>query len=585
MMPFTPETTVATAFITVGKEVNLNDTTPYAADFKKRDYNTVADLTSNDKWRALKEADTKIPEKFLSALREQVEGGCSACHREWVRGPNDTQRLFAMKKYWHVDCFRCLTCNKRLSDEYEVKDNDYQFCDKNCAVEKFCQSCQEFIGDEPEASLRKERGGVWHQKHFTCGTCDREVAPQEDFIFHKMKILCEIPCAEKKRGGPSKKNKLKRETEAAEKKKREEEAEAARIAAKKKALAETEARQKEQDRRLKEMEAKRKADAERRKAEAFQKKKEAAEKRKKEQEAKRKADATAQKAAKAKRDKEMAEARKEAEEQRKAEAEQAQKEDKPLEDKPGMPVTVCNRCYTPQYPSMFDDEFPCINCETKLTLSPGAKAERDAAAIKIQSIAKGRAQRRGLEKMRKEAEEAAAEAEAEAKAQHQLSVVCKNCSALLLFPEETAPANFNCEVCQHNQPLDRKEAEERRQAAIKIQALQKGRKDRRKIAAMKAERLKEAEEEEKRALQQYLEDMNGDTLSTGLGQLQAGMPLTVCPNCRQLNPTPMTGNEFQCAHGNCKKQIVMNKNQLEMRDKAAKRINDAKAARAKRMNQ
>ncbi|XP_020818090.1 paxillin homolog 1 [Drosophila serrata] len=117
-------------------------------------------------------------ECYLSKHAEK----CSTC-----RAPIVGRTVVSMGRKWHEKCFRCLSCSKPLlsSSFYEV--NGFLFC-KEHFREQFssrCAGCGEPIGRRAVVVLNTK----WHVECFRCHVCCRRLSGSE-FSVHDGRPLC-----------------------------------------------------------------------------------------------------------------------------------------------------------------------------------------------------------------------------------------------------------------------------------------------------------------------------------------------------------------------------------------------------------
>ncbi|CAF0990800.1 unnamed protein product [Brachionus calyciflorus] len=90
---------------------------------------------------------------------------CAACSN-----PILDKMLTALSKTWHVSCFVCYSCKKRLNDESFLEIKETAYC-KNCYINELapkCVRCNQAITENFISALNS----YWHPDCFVCQECD-----------------------------------------------------------------------------------------------------------------------------------------------------------------------------------------------------------------------------------------------------------------------------------------------------------------------------------------------------------------------------------------------------------------------------
>lgn len=106
---------------------------------------------------------------------------CAAC-RKIITG----KYIRALKKSWHLNCFRCAACGELIADQgfLEKKGSPYHPNCYHLAFSPRCSGCGEPITGKYMRAMNK----LWHPEHFVCSHCSNQIG--EQYYVHKRKPYC-----------------------------------------------------------------------------------------------------------------------------------------------------------------------------------------------------------------------------------------------------------------------------------------------------------------------------------------------------------------------------------------------------------
>nr|AFD29616.1 FHL-1 [Schmidtea mediterranea] len=118
---------------------------------------------------------------------------CTECHTNIK--PNTlcvtNEQTSAVKQFWHLECFKCTSCQELLVDYIYASYNQKLYCIRHYAknIRPRCSECDELI-----FSVEYIRAGdnEFHLNHFACYICDASLSKQS-YLQHKGFATC-IQC-------------------------------------------------------------------------------------------------------------------------------------------------------------------------------------------------------------------------------------------------------------------------------------------------------------------------------------------------------------------------------------------------------
>ncbi|XP_030041763.1 filamin-binding LIM protein 1 [Microcaecilia unicolor] len=121
------------------------------------------------------------------AQNEQVEslaGICAFCHKAIAFHVSAVE---AMRKQYHADCFTCRTCNRQLAGQLYYQKDGRPICDPcyKATLEK-CARCQAVIFEK----IVRAMGSGYHLGCFTCAVCHRRIADESFAVDDQNEVYC-----------------------------------------------------------------------------------------------------------------------------------------------------------------------------------------------------------------------------------------------------------------------------------------------------------------------------------------------------------------------------------------------------------
>uniref|UniRef100_A0A183CYT8 LIM zinc-binding domain-containing protein n=1 Tax=Gongylonema pulchrum TaxID=637853 RepID=A0A183CYT8_9BILA len=131
-----------------------------------------AEMPSNDSRNAVGSNDC---DNAASSNSQEAYGKCRDCGKQLQLGEIAVMTDHGSQDdIWHVNCFKCYTCNQRLVDLlYFYKDGVY-YCGRHFgdSVYPRCSGCDELIFSK-EYTFAEDKS--WHLDHFCCFGCDMQL--------------------------------------------------------------------------------------------------------------------------------------------------------------------------------------------------------------------------------------------------------------------------------------------------------------------------------------------------------------------------------------------------------------------------
>ncbi|KAI9016516.1 hypothetical protein CLU79DRAFT_763022 [Phycomyces nitens] len=114
---------------------------------------------------------------------------CHTCHLPILCGILIRTSLESMSPSWHAKCFKCGTCDRRLTSiPFFNKDNAlYCAADYQALFGVQCHGCLKPITEAYQSAMGKQ----YHMGHFLCYQCKTPFKNEDSFKVHKGQAYCE----------------------------------------------------------------------------------------------------------------------------------------------------------------------------------------------------------------------------------------------------------------------------------------------------------------------------------------------------------------------------------------------------------
>jgi len=135
---------------------------------------------------------------------------CANCYKNFE---NSGKAVQALGKYWHVGCFKCVSCKVRIIGKYKPKGQGAECYECATGGDDIFDNFEEFLGDDVnknvpgqkqlyhkceickkpiyENGCTDQNGKTYHQKCFCCDECGVSIAGKPYATDDKGKRICQ----------------------------------------------------------------------------------------------------------------------------------------------------------------------------------------------------------------------------------------------------------------------------------------------------------------------------------------------------------------------------------------------------------